>query len=417
MKKIFVFSAIFFLSFSSVCFSDFDFSKWKYYKNISDTKEGLSKIILDDEIFSNSAKGLSDLRIIDGENREVPFKLASGNEHSQKEQVPVKMINNSFIPRESSQVILDLGVNGSITNNLVINTSSENFQRNVKIFGSNEIERWNILKDNGYIYDFTDRKANFKSQNTEVSFPDSAFRYIKVEIDDEDGNPVKINSVLTNKIVKEKKQEYERHPQIESSENSSKKFTEIIADLGASGIPANSINIDSKNVNFNRAVLVYSGNEKNENNWTYLGQGYIFRYNTPKFTGENMKVHFSESNRRFIKVEIINKDDSPLEISGLSTFSIYREIIFQSSVSKSYRLFYGNQRANYPQYDLEKYFQYLEPDKAVSVKMTSQKNNSEYVAEKDPEKPLSERIPYLLSGILTLASLVLIFLVYRFLKK
>ena len=68
-------------------------------------------------------------------------------------------------------------------------------------------------------------------------------------------------------------------------------------------------------------------------------------------------------------------------------------------------------------YDLEKYFQYLEPDKAMEARITNQKDNPSYIAEKEPEKPLTERIPYLLSGILTLTSLFLIFLVFKFLKK
>jgi hypothetical protein len=417
MKKILFFVAIFFFAFSSVCLASFDISKWKYYKDISNTGDGLSKIMLDDEVFSIGTKGLSDLRIIDEGNKEVPFKLIAGRERSKRDQIPVKMINNSFIPGESSQVILDLGNSGNITNNLAIGTNSENFQRNVKIYGSNDMETWSVLRDNGYIYDFTDKKANFKSQSTEISFSDSTFHYIKVEIADKEGNPVKINSVATSRVIKENSREYERLPQIESREDNQDKSTEIVADLGASGIPTDRVSFDSKNANFNRAVLVYSSNEKKESDWAYLGQGYIFRYNTSKFSGENMSVNFPETSKRFIKIEIINKDDASLEISSLSTFSVYREIMFQSNASKRYRLFYGNQKAEYPQYDLEKYFEYLEPDKAMLARTASQKNNSGYISEKEPEKPLSERIPYLLSGILTLTSLILIFLVYRFLKK
>jgi hypothetical protein len=417
MKRIIIVAVIFLLAVSSRCLADFNISKWKYYKDISSIDGGLAKIMLDDEIFSNAAKDLSDLRVIDGDNKEVPFKIVSGYEKSQKDQVPVKMINNSFISGKFSQVILDLGNSGNITNNLTINTNSENFQRNVRVYGGNDIETRSVLRDNGYIYDFTDRKGNFKSQNTEISFPDSAYRYIKIEIADENGNPVRINSVTTSRVTKEKNQEYERHPQMEIREDAGKKITALTVDLGASGIPTDKIAIISRNSNFNRAVSIYSSNEKGENSWAYLGQGYIFRYNTPKFTGENMAVDFPETNKRFIKIEISNKDDSPLGISGLSTFSVYREIMFQTDASKNFRLFYGNQKADYPQYDLEKYFQYLEPDKAVLVKMTNQKNNPGYIPEKEPEKPLSERIPYLLSVILALASLILIFLVYKFLKK
>ncbi|MFZ2188969.1 MAG: DUF3999 family protein [Candidatus Moraniibacteriota bacterium] len=417
MKKLFIIFAAIFLFSATSCLANFDISKWKYYKDISSAGGNLLKVTLDDNVFSSSTKDLSDLRIIDGENREVPFKLVSGRASFKSDRVPVKMINNSYVSGESSQVILDLGNSGNLVNNLTINTISENFQRNVKVLGGNDMNSWNVLRDNGYIYDFTDKKANFKSQNTKISFPDSAYHYIKIEIADDGGNPVKINSVETSNTIEEKTRGYERHPQFKSSEKTDKKITEIVADLGVSGIPTDRMNIESRNVNFNRAILIYASNDENAKNWDYLGQGYIFRYSTPKFTGENVTLSFPETTKRYLKLEIINKDDVPLSISGLSSFSVYREVIFQANVSEKYRLFYGNSKADYPQYDLEKYFEYLEPDKAMEARITNQKDNPNYIAEKEPEKPLTERIPYLLSGILTLASLFLIFLVFKFLKK
>lgn len=417
MKKLFIIFAAIFLFSATSCLANFDISKWKYYKDISSTGGNLLRVTLDDNVFSSSTKDLSDLRIIDGENREVPFKLVSGKESFKSDRVPVKMINNSYIPGENSQVILDLGTSGSLVNNLTVSTVSENFQRNVKVYGSNDMNAWNVLRDNGYFYDFTDKKANFKSQNTQISFPDSAYHYIKIEIADDGGNPVKIISVETNNTIEEKTRGHERHPQFKSIEKTDKKITEMVADLGVSGIPTDRMNIESKNVNFNRAILIYASNDENAKDWDYLGQGYVFRYNTPKFTGENVTLSFPETTKRYLKLEINNKDDVPLSISGLSSFSVYREVIFQTNVSEKYRLFYGNAKADYPQYDLEKYFEYLEPDKAMEAKITNQRDNSSYIAEKEPEKPLTERIPYLLSGILTVTSLFLIFLVFRFLKK
>lgn len=417
MKKIAIFFTVIFLASTASCWANFDISNWKYYKDILGAEGNLAKVTLDDDTFSNSTKDLFDVRIIDGENREVPFKLVSGKESFKSDRVSVKMINNSYVPGQSSQVILDLGNPGNLVNNLTINTSSENFQRNVKVYGSNDMTAWNVLKDNGYIYDFTDKKANFKSQNTQIKFSDSAYHYIKIEIADDGGNPVKINSVETSDTIEEDTRGYERHPQFKLIEKTDKKITEMIVDLGVSGIPTDRISIKSKNINFNRTILIHASNDENTNNWDYLGQSYIFRYNTPKFIGENLTVNFSETNKRFIRLEVINRDDASLSISDITSFSIYREIIFQSNAGEKYRLFYGNSKADYPQYDLEKYFQYLEPSKATVAKISNQKDNPNFIPEKEPVKPLTERIPYLLSGILTLTSLFLIFFVFKFLKK
>ncbi|MFA5961985.1 MAG: DUF3999 family protein [Parcubacteria group bacterium] len=417
MKKSILICALFFSIISTGCLADFDLTRWKYYKDISSSGGDMAKITLDDEVFSGATKDLSDLRIIDGNNQEVPFQLVSAKERSKVDRTSVTMINNSFVPGENSQVVLDLGTSGNLVNNLRINTVSENFQRNVKVYGGNDMQAWNTLIDNGYIYDFTDKKANFKSQNTEIYFPNSAYRYIKIEITDENGSPVKINSVDTSNIVQEKTRGNERRPQFKSLEKSDEKLTELVADLGASGIPTDRLSLDTNNMNFNRAILVYASNDENARDWNYLGQGYVFRYSTPKFNGENLTVNFPETNKRLIRIEVINKDDVPLSISALRTFSIYREVIFETKATEKYRLFYGNAKANHPQYDLEKYFQYLEPDKAAQASLGGQKDSPGFVPEQEPLKPLTERIPYLLSGIMTVTSLLLIFLVYKFLKK
>jgi hypothetical protein len=414
MKKI-LFITVFLMAVPAICLADFNISNWKYYKNIENTGGDLVKLNLDDEIFSGSKSGLSDVRIINQAEKEAPFKIVSGKQKEFSNSYPLSMINNSFVSGQFSMVILDLGSKGKITNNLKINTTSENFQRNVKIYGSDDMSNWNLLKGDAYIYDYTDKKASFKSQNTSVYFPESIFKYLKLEIADDNNSPIKIISVSAGQNIVEKNNDFERSLQFSISENSQNKATELVADLGSNGIPTSKIMIKTKENNFNRGIIISSSSDKNK--WNLVGQGYVFRYTTPKFSGENMAVSFPETNNRYLKIEIVNKDNEPISVSGLSAFSVYREIIFQAKNGENYRIFYGNNKANYPQYDLEKYFQYLDMNSAKPVVLSKQNENNQYIPEKEPQKPLSERIPYLFSSVLVLVSLALLFLVYKFLKK
>lgn len=414
-KKTILAAILMFLAVSSVCLADFGSPQWKYFKNISAVGGSLAKITLDDEIFSGSKNDLRDVRIIDKSNKEIPFKIVSGKQREAMASYPATMLNNSFVSGQFSTVILDLKQRGKITNNLTINTSSENFQRNVTVFGSDDMANWNTLKAKAYIYDYTDKKGNFKSQNTTVSFPDSAFQYIKLEIADDNNSPVVINSVMLKQNVLEKRREFERRPQFSASENSQTKTTEITVDLGSGGIPTSRLVLKAQGDNFNRGVIISASNDKLK--WNFLNQGYVFRYTTPRFSGENMEVNFTETNSRYLKIEIINKDNEALAVSDITIFSVYKEVIFQPIIGDEYRLFYGNAKAGYPEYDLEKYFQYLDVDAAQAVALSIQKENSDYVPEKEPMKPLSERMPYLFPTALTLAVLCLLFLVYKFLKK
>lgn len=415
MKKIILCLLLLFLLTPLFCLADFDVQKWKFFKNIAPVAGDLARITIDDEIFTQAKKDLSDLRIIGDAGRETPFKIVAGRFEQSRSNYPVKIINSSYQSGRFSWAILDLGERGKIVNNLTLGTSTENFQRNVSVYGSDKIGQWNTISANGYIYDYTDRKGNLKTQNTRISFPDSIFRYYKVEISDAENKPVKIESALASQTISRPEKEQTRQPKFSVTQNKELRATEITADLGQSGMPTSKITFQVSDKNFNRALTIHSGNDPS--NLSSRGQGYIFRYNTPKFSGENLAVSYAESNDRYLKIRIFNQDNSPLDISGLFIHSIYREIIFPAAAGQSYRIFYGNEKAYYPEYDLEKYFQYLDVEKAVETEISSQNNNPQYQPEKAPEKPLTEKIPYLMTGAIITISSILLILIYKFMKK
>src|SRR3989339_1240630 len=195
-----------------VCRADFDPAQWRYHKDLTNTGAGLVRFSIDDQIFAGTEKDLRDLRIIDNDGRETPFELVLGKIPGQSMTLSPKMINNSYRPDEVSSVILDFGDNFQGVNRLLINTATENFQRNVTIFGSDDMNTWSILKDRAYVYDYTDRRGGLKSRNTTLDFPESLFRYLKIEIADEDKRPVRIDSVAGTKYVPAQTKEFVREP-------------------------------------------------------------------------------------------------------------------------------------------------------------------------------------------------------------
>ena len=413
VKKIILFSILLLLP--AFCLADFSVDKWQYYKSINLSEDNLAIFSLDDEIFSNAKSDLADLRIIDNNSEEAPYKMIVARDKRKADIFYPKMLNNSFVAGRSSSVVLDFEKKGRLVNQLRIITASENFQRNVIVYGSDNRENWKVLNNKAYIYDYTDKRGSIKTQNTSVSFPQSVYRYIKIEISDQEGSPVKISRVEAINYIKEKSKEVKRNPKYFVNQNSEERATEVIVDLGAKGIPTSKVLFKVTDRNFNRGVLVYTGNDKD--NWKYNNSGYIFRYNTAKFTGENLLLNFSETNDQYIKIIIQNKDNRPINIEGLTSFSIYREVIFQAESGKSYRIYYGNKKARFPEYDLENYFKYLDVENAKEAALSGQQVNSSFVPELEPEKPLSERIPYLFSFVLVIASLILLFLVFKFFQK
>lgn len=394
---------------------------WQYYKDISinngPTKGDLIKIILDQEIFNVAQKDLSDLRIVDKEGNDMPFKLiVESGTFSQENIYPVKILNNSYSTEGGYNIfIVDFGQDGFLNSSLNILTSSENFKRVVEILGSNDTSSWNVLKKDGYIYDYTDKIGNFKAQNTTVNYPENAYRYIQVKIFTSGEAPLAINGAQISKITRKEKRETIISPAYTTKENVTKKITEIVIDLDKKGWPTSNLLINSLDENFNREVAIYQSSDKV--NWQSVGQGYIFNYNTPKFVGANLDIKYRETDKQYLKIEIFNGDNKPISIDNISVKTILRSIVFQYGAdvtSGSYRLYYGNSKADFPQYDLDKFFSYLDTGKYFSSSLSDEQLNSFYQEE---IPPLSERIPYLIPGILTLAILMMGLIVFKFVKK
>ena len=215
MKKIITrisLTVILCLAFALTASADFSFEKWQYVKELKIPASGLVGVTIDNEIFANTNLGLADVRIVDDKNQETPYKLVTTKGGLNKKEYVPRLINNSVVAGKYSSVILDLGSSGLLTNSLTIQTTSSNFQRNVTIYGSDNQADWQTLKAGGYIYDYTDDKAKVKTQNTTITFNDSAFRFLKLEVAEIDRSPILINSVTVSQYLQNEVREFSLLP-------------------------------------------------------------------------------------------------------------------------------------------------------------------------------------------------------------
>lgn len=423
MKKSIILILILFPLF---CSADFENFKWRYYKDIEASAGGLSRFVIDDELFANTESDLRDLRIIDNDSEEVPFELVVSRPKMLYENIVPEILNNSSKPAEGTTVILDFSGNNQGVNSLFLKTKDINFRRNVAIFGSDSPKgEWSLIKEGIYIYDYTDDRGGLKAQSTDVDFPESIFRYLKLIVSDDSNNPLKIDSVSGIRAINEPEKQFERTPLLEvvPGKDSTGNFTEAVLDLGQNGIPTDRLDLTVADDNFNRGVFVFSS--RNRKDWTPVGQSYIFRYQTPKFRGENLALDIQETADRYLKIRINNGDDKALAIKKANTYSVFREVAFNAESGKKYKAYFGNPHARFPEYDLNKYFDFLETEKAPVLSLSAKKNNDSYYAPdkwgiKAPPAPKENKnagSSFLMTSGLILAILLLSLLVYRFFRK
>ena len=406
INKILFISALFLLL-TSVIKADFNLGKWKYGKEIRVSgNQKLASFSLDNQVYEHSKDGLSDLRIIGGSGKEAKYKLTIESGQKTIETIPAKIRDLGVKTGEYTQFIADLGKSGILHNSITIQTPAINFRRQVEIEVSDDSVNWLLAKkstEGSYIYDYS---LDFKAKNTTVYYPQSTARFLRVKILDSGEEPIKVaGAAVVNDIYTSSKTATYDPKLLESKEDQDKQASVYLLDLGAKGVPSNKISFETSDTNFNREALIEGSNDNST--FTRIASDVIFSYQTPRFNGAKDSVSFGEGNYRYLRLTVFNRDNSPVKLSDFKVFGTVRKVIFEYSPNETYKLYYGNGQAHYPDYDIESYLQYFNPSDVSAAVLGSEEENKDFIPEKAKEKPLTERYPFLLPGVLAVGVLIL----------
>lgn len=413
MKKAFKLSLflglIFLIGFIS--HADFKLTDWPYFKEIEPlNKEGYVEVTIDKEVYEQTRNKLEDLRIIDEEKNETPFKLLVEQSSTKETTYSPKLFNLSFVPGSHSLFMLDLGERGFFNNRLTINTPSINFRRKVEIEGSDDRKVWYKVKSEGYIFDFS---QEYKARHTTLNYPENHYRYLKVIIWDYNEKPLKITGAkLYRRVVKKAKEVLLATKIIERKEDPELKATQVYLDFGSKGQPNHRIELISPGRNYHRRIEIAGSNDREE--WFSLGSGYIFNYDTEKFKTKDRDVSYREGRYQFLKITIFNYDNQPIDINNIKAYGIPRRIFYHYDPTHRYFLYYGNQEAKAPRYDIEQLLPYLTTKGLAVLSLGKEKKNPDYIPKRGP---WTEEKPYLLWGMIIIAILVLAFLILKLTKQ
>lgn len=392
-----------------VLMASFEAPEYKYEKELTLTTSlpgaMLGSVYLDEEVFAKSAPDLRDIRVVRGENDEVPFKAAEERAETILESYPVKILNNAFRPNESQTFVADFGTGFVTHNQLVLDISSrdQDFRRRVEIRGGSKIGEWNVLRTDAIIYDYS---RDFKARQTTVSYPETNYRYLEVTIINSGEAALAVEGARGYRLKRTEAREVTYLPKAQlREENRENTSTDITVDLGSPNLGVKKIRIETPSENFYRSVVVYTSSD-NKNFYVH-GTGVIFNYKTSKFSGSSLELAIPEVRTQYVRVSVVHRDDAPIAVSNIAFSGLLRSILFKYEASARYRLFYGNEKAEYPQYDIEHVLPYLGGDAVATFVLGEGKENSRYVVPEAPKIPITERYPHLLTLALVLMVLIL----------
>ncbi len=387
---------------------------WRYTRTMDEARAGtLNYITLDRAAFSHSENQLPDLRVIDDAGKEIPYAVRSQiTRPPEPVKLPSAVRENSFVPREFTQIVVDLGAKTGFHNNLRVRTPETDFINWVEVAASEDAHVWRIVNARAPISRF--RKDNLEGNQT-VPYSENNARYLRVRIQ-ETQHSFQVNDIeVFSSPAPNKEFAAENGIALANSlapdRNPTDSLTPWTVDLGSGNIPISRFEFETSQPEFYRAVRILTSNDRKE--WRSAGGGEIHRYVFNGRSQESLGVECNEDEApRYWRVEVLNANDAPLSDVRLSVLMPHRFVLFRAATGRSYRLVYGNSRARAPNYDLVRTLEIPAAETMPHLNLGAEELTSNYI---DPS-PFTERHPNLLWVALGLAVFLLGYTALRALR-
>src|SRR5258708_6352857 len=252
---------------------------WRYSRAIASGRtDALNYVTLDREVFSHSENQLADLRIVDALGYELPFEVRSQiPPPPQPARLAATLRENSFVPGQFTQVVLDLGERAGFHNSLRVQTSESDFINWVEVAASDDAHQWRIVNARAPISRF--RRENLDG-NQNIRYSENNARYLRVRIQESahtfevTGIEVFSSPAITSETPAEKGAPLTAMLLPDSSGTSTQ--TQWTVDVGSATIPIARFNFETTQPEFYRAVRLL--NSTDQKYWQSAGGGEIHRF-------------------------------------------------------------------------------------------------------------------------------------------
>ncbi len=376
---------------------------WRYSRAVQTSQtdaDGPAEVLLPWEMYTHCQPGCEDVRIVNSSGEGVPYVAEGRRVPRNVEEHVARVIENSFVADQYTQVIGDLGESHTNYDRIKVETSRPDFIVWAEVALSDDAKTWRVVEARAPIARFRSRAVDGTQT---IPFQGLSSRYVRVRIADSSAQfPVGGISVL-----REESSQSQRTRGVAAvfSEGKSGDATESMwrTTLASMNQPVSELQIATDTPEFYRAVRISGSSDGQE--WSYWGSGVVYRYTQGNQTRELLHVDFPEATgNKLLRVEVINGNDEPLKNLQLSLAAVPLALAFKQIAGQQYRLIYGNEKALSPQYDLAHYFDSGPPKPVYRIlDLGAEEETANY---RDP-RPFTERHPELLWSALGAAILLI----------
>ena len=284
----------------------------------------------DGPLYAHTRPGFADLRIVDAQGRQVPWRPLPPLDRPRR--TPVQLLNRGR-QGAGAVALIDLGPERRVHDRVELEIPDRDFVGSAIVFGGDDRRTLTRLSRT-QIYDVRGARP---ARSTTAVFPPTDFRYLHVAA-------TGVSTIEGATVAFDPTRPPLRPVAARATVGSRGTVTVVELDLGFRNVPVDRVDVASTTERFDRPVRILGSNERT--GFGLVGSGRLTRFRTVSFTEIPVGAR-----GRYLRVEIENGDDPPLAGLRATARAEPRTLLVAPGFRPPYRLLYGNPAARAPRYD------------------------------------------------------------------
>jgi len=397
-------------------------------------QEGYAELALPPEVFDLARPDLADLRVVSDKGAETAYALRAAEGSEERIPVEASLVNPGCVTGQSASVTTDFGTK-VLKNRIEITMQGTNFRRAVLLEGSDDGAAWQVVQAGVFLFRVSGEAGSgaFFDKNF-VALPPNDQRYLRVTVSNGQGDPdcMTIGGVKAWKETREPP-ETAAVPVTLTRGAEKGNLTRLSLDAGLRNLPLHALTLKVSGADFYRTIRVSGRNEtvtvvkktaegdamraqEVEVPWTPLTSSVVYRFTSGTEVEESVSVFLGDGRFRYLRVDVENGSDKPLDIEGVTLDRIVYRLGFKSEPGAAYSLYVGKPDAAAPAYDIVHFVDKLRTEGARAATLGKLVPNPDRSIAA-VQAPFSERHKWILWGALIAVVAVLSILIYRITRK
>ncbi len=432
----------------------FDPSPFPHRRDIASPvpQPGLFRIEIDPDLHHHAGKGFGSIRLVNARG-ETPVEIPwiARRAHVPEPGRPAGRLAHlvdSFeeTPDGAIEITVSLQTFSNVPASLDIVTPLRDFEKGVVVSIPSPDGGWNELVKDGVIFDHT-RFLDFR--HTEIPLPHTPAQRFRIRIADATDEQRSLVNEITRTVgdasgltlsesgtvatrvfridelrfltapTKAKRDETGREGHtlaILESSTDEKGVSSYLLDAG--NLPLDRLVLSTGDRNFRRAVSVKIPEGPENDPWRTAHRGHVHRYEVGNFRDESLVLTFSELRTERLRLLVENGSNAPLAIQGLTGQGPAYEIVFLAEAGDRPAFYLGAKTEAPSSLDTAAIEAALRRDvKAETLALAALAANPGFATPAVPPAPGILESPVALWAAIALAVAVLIWVLYRALRK